>query len=850
MIIRFLITSLFLAPYHVKAQQKKIYIAPDDHTDYMWTANEEEYHCGFIETLDYYIKLNDSTANEPYEYQSKWNCDGSYWVYVYKKNKNTAEFNKLVEQIKAGRITVPLNTLISVSGAAPTESVIRSMYYAGSLERDYNLDLPLAYLMEDQVLPLGMASLFAGSGAKYSWYGVCACATKVTGFNNRTHEIYWYKGLDDQRVLMKWYSTQRPRNHLGSYGEAGNIDLAIDHLKIFMDNNPKYPYNMAAAFGKGGDDFTTMTKQFITAAKQKSDSNYQVIISNEVDFLSTFEKEYGTNLPSETVSYGTEWGNSIASLAEVSASVKRSIEKLRTAEALYTFVALKDTSFATALKEKREQAWIACGLYFEHDWTADGKHISRHERAAWQRKIANEISSYVDSLYSMSLNKFSKMISKPKVENEVFFVFNSLGWERNDYCDYPYTGSSNIHVIDRSSSKDIPFQLVTHNAKMYLRVWVSDMPSVGYKTVEIVPGASKEKFTDAAVVNGNTIENNFNKITFSPRGAITSWIDKANSKELVKPINNLYVNDLGTSESKNNAAVTVENDGPVSVTLVANANSPVRHTSKLTLYKNSDRIDLENYITQNDSNLITYAFSLNLTNTEIWHEETGAILKAKLASKGGHYADSISRLDWLTLNHFADLSDPTGNGVILSNRDAYFFKPGNSDIHSLDDKTPQLNVLAAGQVDKDLGLGIIAQDGDSYFETFFALKSHRAKYSATDAMKFSMEHQNPLIAGKVSGGSTGYPDKSYSLINISNPDVLVWSLKPAEEGIDQGVVLRLWNMSDANSNCTISSVHPILHAKRITHIETDISDMPTNLGKIILELGHNRMETYRLFLKK
>ena len=52
-----------------------------------------------------------------------------------------------------------------------------------------------------------LASLWKGCGAKYSWHGICNCATQVQGLDNsREHEMYWYKGLDDQQVLMKWYS--------------------------------------------------------------------------------------------------------------------------------------------------------------------------------------------------------------------------------------------------------------------------------------------------------------------------------------------------------------------------------------------------------------------------------------------------------------------------------------------------------------------------------------------------------------------------------------------------------------------------------------------------------------------
>ncbi len=237
----------FLILTSTSAQKKKIYIAPDDHTDYMWSADEAGYRNAFLETLDYYIWLNDSTANEPYPYQSKWNCDGSYWVYEYQKNRSSQQFLKLIDQIRSGKITVPLNTLPGLPGVAPLEAAIRDMYYAGSLERKYGLDLDLVINMEDQVLPLGLSSLWAGSGAKYSWRGVCDCATKVTGLYSRPHEIYWYTGLDDQKILMKWYSLVGDNKQLGGYAEAHDPQKSILLCKDLM-NSPKYPYHHCRGF--------------------------------------------------------------------------------------------------------------------------------------------------------------------------------------------------------------------------------------------------------------------------------------------------------------------------------------------------------------------------------------------------------------------------------------------------------------------------------------------------------------------------------------------------------------------------------------------------------------------------
>jgi alpha-mannosidase len=78
---------------------------------------------------------------------------------------------------------------------------------------------------------------------------------------------------------------------------------------------------------------------------------------------------------------------------------------------------------------------------------------------------------------------------------------------------------------------------------------------------------------------------------------------------------------------------------------------------------------------------------------------------------------------------------------------------------------------------------------------------------------------------------------------------LVWSVKPAEEGIDKGVILRVWNMNDKDADCTISSERKIVSAKQTTHIETDMETITPVSGILKTNVGHNKMETFRIFLK-
>lgn len=368
------LSLIFLSNPRSIAQEpeKRIYIANDDHTDFMWTADAETYARVFVEMLDFHLKLADDTASNAVPYRNRFNCDGSYWLWCYEQKRSPADFAKLVECIKDGTISAPLNAVVSCYGGQPAEAVLRGMYYSGRLERKHDLRFPLAVAMENQTLPLGLASLFAGSGAKYSWRGVCGCATKMNPkpFGDRSREIFWWTGHDGQRLLLKWHSLVPPGNkQSGGYSEAFDPVAAVK----FLDSDPAFlaryrgagmtgPYRVRGAFGFGWDALDRKTGQpypadsktyplsnhFHLIAKELSNDQRQVIVSNEVDFFEDFEKTHGSVLDSQSVTYGNEWDLYSASMSETSARVKRAVEKLRSAELLAAHVIVTKTTGRTS----------------------------------------------------------------------------------------------------------------------------------------------------------------------------------------------------------------------------------------------------------------------------------------------------------------------------------------------------------------------------------------------------------------------------------------------------------------------------------------------------------------------
>ncbi len=213
-----------------------------------------------------------------------------------------------------------------------------------------------------------------------------------------------------------------------------------------------------------------------------------------------------------------------------------------------------------------------------------------------------------------------------------------------------------------------------------------------------------------------------------------------------------------------------------------------------------------------------------------------------------------ARCDWLTLNHFADVGGD-GAGITLSNADCAFMRTGNSTLTHLDTSSSHLAVLAGGNV-AGIYLRIRDQGGATHFLQRFALQT-RERFDPVEAMRFAMEHQNPLVTGTVTGGTgrTGgtmdgrgvLPESSLSLLTISNPNVLLWALKPADDGSESGIIARVWNLSPEPQTFSLSLATRITRASNVTHIETDLAAAAVTDGALSASLAPSQLATFRLF---
>lgn len=214
------------------------------------------------------------------------------------------------------------------------------------------------------------------------------------------------------------------------------------------------------------------------------------------------------------------------------------------------------------------------------------------------------------------------------------------------------------------------------------------------------------------------------------------------------------------------------------------------------------------------------------------------------AASGGDYANENTRTDYLTANHFIDFSDAS-RGVTLSVQDGMFFQVGNSTETFLDASSTSVRTMVGFQP-TCVG-GFTNQGGNTQFLNRYALRMHGA-YDAASAMRFALEHQNPLVSTLVTGDvDSPLPAGTWSLLGVSDPRVLIWAVKPAEEGIDKGIIVRAWNLRDVATTAMLAANGFALgSATATTHIETDLGPEPMSAGAVAASFSPHQMRTFRL----
>jgi alpha-mannosidase len=783
-----------------------VYLAIDNHTDFgAAPLGHEE---AMLAELDYYLAQIAATSANPPASQARFNADSWWYLRVYEQNRTPAELALLIEAIKSGHLTIPLNPFPLLYGAMPTEAAIRAGYYPGRIERRFDVPFLLAAHTDNPTMPWGLSSIWAGSGARYAWKGA------ATSYGERSDEVFRWQGPDQQTLLVKWYLYGGSVDSWGGYAEArshlseSTVEAAIAR---FSGRPPSLP--MTGLFGAGGDDLEYRTEDFVTLAQafNASHANDRVLVSNELDYFQAVELT-GVPLPFLRGGFGIDRDLAAASLAKRSGDLRRAVEALHGAESLHAVLHAVDPSAWTPQQAAIETGFFELFKYYEHTF----------EDAPLKQASAEILGVAVEDATGAAQQRFAAQFAAS--DQERFAVFNPLGFARTDYVDLPLTGSDPIAVTDPISLNPVPAQ----RRDGLLRVLVRDIPAYGYR-VYTFERRNPVLMPNAAEVTARQLVNDRFMVSVGDRGEITDLFDQLPG--IVEIAGDLGLNDFGSGDS----ALRVEEwNGPVSATMRVEIGGAIPRRTRITVFADISRVEIENEILSNVTGEHSYRFHIPFTPLRVHYEELGAIMRPGMTTEGGDHLPG-ARTDFLQLNHFVNLEGLDYN-VTLSNRDAFAMQ--------LDVGVPgEVRVLATGN---PANTAITGQGNDQRFSHDFAIIPARTELDAAESMRQSLAHQNrllPIILSKAGTGSIEAPRGSFLSIDAAN--VVITAFKPAED-TDRGFIVRAWELNGQAAQVVIDASYFFAgEAWETSLIETDQNVLPVVDGRITVDFAPNEMKTIR-----
>jgi alpha-mannosidase len=374
-------------------------------------------------------------------------------------------------------------------------------------------------------------------------------------------------------------------------------------------------------------------------------------------------------------------------------------------------------------------------------------------------------------------------------------VFNPLGWPRSGLVhvdvEMPAAAGAGVSVLDKNQHV-LPSEILSsdsHTNTYRLLVAAKDVPSLGYDVWHVVPG--KRTFASDLHVHGMTLENTFLKVTVDPaNGCITSIYDKKSNFEALAPGacgNQLQVFkdtplsddawnidpgtlDHATPLMQADSVKLVENTPLRAVIRITRTWQSSRFVQDVTLYANSDQVDVASDIDWYETHiLLKAAFPLAASSRMATYEiPYGTIERPTTRTNSWDEAKFE-----VSAQHWADLGDGQ-HGFSLLNEAKYGYD-GKDNVLRL--------TLLRSPVRPDPN----ADRGHHHFS--YALYPHGGNWKTALTVRHGYEYNYPLQALQVAPHSGALP-LEHSFISLNGSNVVLTAVKKAEDA--DGLILRFY----------------------------------------------------------
>ena len=368
--------------------------------------------------------------------------------------------------------------------------------------------------------------------------------------------------------------------------------------------------------------------------------------------------------------------------------------------------------------------------------------------------------------------------------------------------------------------------------------WIRIKPDRGDSSLEIPPGVSVERSSEAVV-----LENDLIRVEIGADGALHRVHDRELDREVLDGRGNrlmAYVDkprewdawdvdedyELEGEEVDAVERVEVVEEGPLRASVrVVRLWRSSRIVQTYRLRAGSRRVDVETEIEWHERQVLLRAlFPVNVRSHEATFE---TMYGAQKRPTHRNTSWDSTRFE-VSAHRYADLSEP-GYGVALLNDGKYG--------HSATD-----NVLGISLLRSPMYPDPLADEGHHRFT--YSLFPHQGDWTEAGVVEEALALNSPLFTSV--GAQDGRVAAESGLVSAEGVEVALGSLKMAEEGDD--VILRLYEPHGARGECKLRFAHGVESAERVNLLEETEGPIEVLDGTVRLEVRPFEVVTLRLRL--
>ncbi len=568
---------------------------------------------------------------------------------------------------------------------------------------------------------------------------------------------------------------------------------------------------------------------------------------------------------------------------------------LPAAEIFSTIRALLYGSFKAYPAERLKAAWEAA-IYPDHGWGGkEGQITDRlfRERYEFARDEGRDMMRW--ALLAIAHRVKTR---KPVELADPVVVFNPLSWARTDPVEFRLATTSREFRIVDETGREVAYQLVPAPASEgpvgpVVEFVAENVPALGYRTFYVdyenaSAGKGADPFGPDRSAEADTIENAFYRIKLAP-GGVKSIFDKELGREVLNT-EKLLGFEVFTMRSVGNGAgefgrvqqPTMEGFDRLSTPRIygpsfikSRPRAPIWHpsaaesgplktvytlsqplkncriTEKLVVWNAIKRIDCEVAILGWDGDPyreFRIALPVAASRGQVAYEVPLGVLEVgsgEAEGTGGPaygnlvYDEEMKDIRPREVQNFISACDD-GFGVTLTTSVAVcdYKDPTNDPV-----PYPILQPILLASRRSCHGEGNwYLQEGDHHYR--FSMTSHRPGWR--NGYKQGIRPNNPLVAINVIQrvDEQAHLPESMSFLSLSAPNVLVSTLKKAEDGDD--VVLRAYDIEGRDAEAALRLFVPLKGAEKVNIIEEEGTPLEAGKDGLTLKVGHHAIETFRL----